>query len=91
MDIIREKLRVLEAMYNVISKSSEWAYNSGNDYMYFIEGVVAMAREQIKEIDERPIGENEESEDDMIKQAEKELERAARIYKVNNYVNGKLD
>ena len=53
--IVRDKLRVFEAMYNVISESSEWAYNSGNDYIYFIEGVVAMTREQIKEIDERLI------------------------------------
>lgn len=100
--IVRDKLRVFEAMYNVISESSEWAYNSGNDYMYFIEGVVAMTREQIKEIDERPAG---EPEPDSYTPDKSELGRCIpvniegltvstsrdNVGMYNTYMNGKLD
>lgn len=63
MDVInKDRLSVLEAMFDVVNESTEWAYNTTeNRYGYYIEGVVAMTERLLREIDQRPIGENEGS------------------------------
>ena len=88
MDVAnRDRLSVLQTMYNVIKESQEHIYIHGEkDYFYFIEGVLAMTGKQIKEIDERPIGEPESYIDH--EEAKEALNSIKGIY--NTYVNAKL-
>ena len=75
MDITnRDRLNILQNMYEVINGSAEWGLNVGNNcYYYFIEGVITMAGKQLEEIDKRPIQASEELElnDDAIDTHEK--------------------
>lgn len=88
MDVTnRDRLSVLQTMYEVIKESHEHIYiHEGKDYFHFIEGVLAMTRKQIKEIDERPIGEPEPYIDH--EEAKEALDSIKGIY--NTYVNAKL-
>ena len=62
MDVTnRDKLNILQNMYEVINESAEWGLNTGdNCYYYFIEGVITMTGKQLEEIDKRPIQASEE-------------------------------
>lgn len=104
MDITnRDRLSVLQTMYEVIKESHEHIYiHEGKDYFHFIEGVLAMTGKQIKEIDERPIG---EPEPDSYTPDKSELGRCIpvniegltvstsrdNVGMYNTYMNGKLD
>ncbi len=49
---------ILECMYNVIKDSLEWGIESrNNSYGYFVDGVIAVTEELLKEVDKPTLAE----------------------------------